>query len=155
MLSPLGYDRLAIALDETINRRRSRDPFPSVREIREILEPEARPEDEAAEIASRIVRVVARIGPYREAAARDALGPLGWDIVQRQGGWMTVCEMLSYDNLPQLQAQWRRLAEARIRYGGVCLPELRLVANGGSPGGLTHFGESILKQIKPPEGDGA
>jgi hypothetical protein len=113
-LAPLGYEKVCMALDRIIVERSSRDPFPSVKEIRLRVAPETAVEDDANFIVNRVIRSIARIGPYETAKARVAIGEIGWAIVQDQGGWEQTCAMLTNDNMGTLKAQWRDLAKAYI-----------------------------------------
>jgi hypothetical protein len=110
-LGPLGYDRVCKALDRIVVERNSRDPFPSIKEIRMIIDPELDPDQEAMVIASRIVGTVSRIGPYQTDLAKQIIGEVGWRIVQSEGGWENVCQTLTYENQGTLKAQWRNLAK--------------------------------------------
>ena len=144
-LGPLGYDRVCTALDRIIVERSSRDPFPSIKEIRMIVDPELDPDQEAMVIASRITGAVARIGPYQSALARNMIGEVGWRIVQSEGGWENICQTLTYENQGTLKAQWRNLAKTFIDRGeGLSVP--RIEAPSKSTKGLSSFG-SMLKSI--------
>lgn len=146
-LGELGYADAARAIDRIIVERRSRDPFPSVKEIREVIRPELRPEDEASEVVGRIVGLVSRAGPYANGVA-DALGPIAWEIVCEEGGWVTVCELLTYDNMPTLKAQWRRAAEAKLRRRSMSIvPNERRIED-RSQGGLNRLGfDDLARRI--------
>lgn len=113
-LGPLGYDRVCKALDRIIVERSSRDPFPSIKEIRTIIDPELDPDQEAMVIASKIAGAVARIGPYNSELARSMIGEAGWQVVQCEGGWENICQTLTYENQSTLKAQWRNLAKTFI-----------------------------------------
>lgn len=131
-LSKLGYENLSHALDVVITNRKSRDPFPSIREIREIISPDADPEVEAIEAAGRIVQAVSRIGPYQCDKAREFIGELGWRVVEREGGWVNVCNVLTDENLGMLKAQWRQMAKSqymRAKSGFESAPQLPQVEN--------------------------
>jgi len=126
-LKSLGYERLCKALDFIIANRRSRDPLPSIREIREIVSPEIDPEAEAIEAAGRIVQAVSSIGPYQPEKAREFIGELGWLVVERDGGWQNVCRVLTDDNVGMLKAQWRQMAKAqfaRAKSNALTAPQL-------------------------------
>lgn len=114
-LEDLGFDRVCLAIDEIIKTRRGRDTFPSIRDIREKLEPQIDPEAEAIDICGRITEAISRIGPYRERDAREFVGEIGWALVLRDGGWRTVCEILDYENMATLKAQWRQAALGKIK----------------------------------------
>lgn len=109
-LSPLGYEPLSRALDQIIMNRSSRDPFPSISEIRKVVEPEVSERDDAVTVSSLIYKAVAKVGPYQAALAREAIGEIGWLIVEREGGWMAVCESVTFDNAGMYKAQWRDMA---------------------------------------------
>lgn len=119
-LAPLGYDRVCKALDRIVVERNSRDPFPSIKDIRLVIDPELDPDQEAIVIASRIAGAVSRIGPYQADLAKQLIGEIGWKIVQSEGGWENVCQTLTYENQGTLKAQWRNLARtflSRMEYG--------------------------------------
>lgn len=104
---PLEQVRAAIAQlrrDPKINR------FPLPATIRDRIHPADTLEADAREAASRIIQCVSSCGPYQPLEARSRIGSLGWYVVERMGGWWNVCEMLTYDNMAGLQAQWRELA---------------------------------------------
>lgn len=149
-LKDLGYEALCIALDEIISTRSSRDPFPSVREIRERLDPKADPETEANLIASQIVGAITRIGPYNSAAARAAIGDVGWEIVRMEGGWEHICQSLTYDNLVAMKAQWRNTAKAFI-VRGERISSDRLIEHKSNSSGRLISLEDILKRVQPSD----
>lgn len=113
-LVSLGYDKASQALNQLIVSRNSRDPFPSIKEIRAIVEPEENPEDHASIIASSIFGAIARIGPYRSDQAREYLGEIAWRVVTSEGGWESVCQIVTDDNAGMFKSQWRKLALALI-----------------------------------------
>lgn len=146
-LEPLGYERVCRALDRIIVERSSRDPFPSIKEIRMIIDPELDPDQEAMVIASKIVGAVARIGPYQSELAQHVIGEVGWRIVQCEGGWENICQTLTYDNQSTLKAQWRNLAKTfmnRSAQDYLALPSSKTQ-------GLTSFGN--IFQIEQKKGD--
>lgn len=148
-LGPLGYDRVCQALDRIILERSSRDPFPSIKEIRMIIDPELDPDQEAVVIASRIAGAIARIGPYQVELARQVIGDVGWRIVQCEGGWENVCQTLTYENQSTLKAQWRNLAKtfmARSQENYSALPEPKKTP------GLESFGSTIPALFKGKDG---
>lgn len=147
-LGQLGYERVCKALDRIIVDRNSRDPFPSIKEIRMVIDPELDPDQEAMIVASRIAGAVARIGPYQSDMARHMIGEVGWKIVQCEGGWEEVCQTLTYQNQGTLKAQWRNLAKtflSRAEHGSEMILEDKR-----SSRGLQSFG-SIFKAIPKQE----
>lgn len=107
----VGYGRCARALKQFIAEKSGRDPFPSVSDMVGKAEFNAL---DAEEIAAKILGAVAKYGSYRGHEAREYLGVIGWDIVTIEGGWESLCQMLTYENSPILQAQWRKLAAVMI-----------------------------------------
>jgi hypothetical protein len=142
-LEGLGYDRVCDALDRIIMERSSRDPFPSIKEIRTIIDPELDPDQEAMVIASRIAGAVSRIGPYQSGLARQIIGEVGWKIVQCEGGWENVCQTLSYENQGMMKAQWRNLAKTFIARGGESPMGLPAPEKKSE---LTHIGKSLMSE---------
>jgi hypothetical protein len=69
----------------------------------------------AREAAARIVAAVPKFGRDYGDKARPVLGDLGARIVERQGGWAKIHEMLDDGaNLSALQAQWRELGTVML-----------------------------------------
>lgn len=98
--------------------KNTRMPLPA--KIRELV----RPQDsigadvQAREIAARICAAVPRYGYCNAGDAQKYIGPPGWEIVQRQGGWTYICENLGRNLNPgTFQAQVRDQIEGSIKYG--------------------------------------
>jgi hypothetical protein len=123
-LSPLGYERICSAINHVIIRRKSRDPFPSIQEIRSIIVPEKKPDHEAVEAAARIIQAVSKFGWCNGFQARQFIGELGWRLVERFGGWTQLCESMTRDNVAALQAQFRNLAKAQIERAAMGLDDI-------------------------------
>lgn len=90
--------------------------FPLPAQIREIVAPEADPEAEARAILDRIITAINKFGWPQGEAAKAYVGPIGWRIVENNGGWMKLCESNFIHN-PGLLAQARNRAEDLIKYG--------------------------------------
>jgi hypothetical protein len=98
-LEDLPFPEVAQALkDIRRNPKTTRCPLPSA--IRANLNPESDPESEATLLASRI-----------------AMGPVAWEVVHMEGGWESVCQSLTYDNMTTMKAQWRNTARALLERG--------------------------------------
>lgn len=133
-LAPLGYENVCRALDEIICTRGSRDPFPSVAEIRHKIMPVVDDETQAIEIAGRIAEAVVKDGHVNLTRAKERIGELGWQVVQMSGGWLEVCSLESARDLNIAKAQWRKDALAvlaRRKAGG--RPELPPPTGQGAP----------------------
>lgn len=110
----------ATQLVEAIKRYRldpKNDRFPLPVKLKAMIGQAVSPDDAARDASSRIIAAVAKYGWNNPDRARDYVGELGWEIVKRQGGWMNLCESLTYDNQGMLQAQWRELAVSVQRSG--------------------------------------
>ena len=134
------------------NPANARFPLPSA--LREIARPEnIGDEQHAREAAGRIIAAVSKFGYYRAADAKAWMGPLAWHVVDRQGGWSSICHTLTDDNMGTLQAQWRDLAIATQRRARAGLheiaPTIPLPAGQERPRGLEQFNPMALLPSKP------
>lgn len=85
--------------------------FPLPAQILHKIKPELTSDDNAREIASRIIGAISRFGWCNQQLAREYVGELGWHVVQMQGGWGHLCENMKPNMVPTLQAQFRELAK--------------------------------------------
>lgn len=102
------------------------DHFPSVREFTEYLGGgRADGASESKQVAALIVGSVSRFGWNNSKMAEEAIGPLGWKVVEMSGGWPQICNILTDRNTSTLTAQWRDLAASlaeKERLGITALP---------------------------------
>jgi len=119
LLSDIPKSEVEIAIRDIL-----RDPgqkfFPLPAVIRERAAPQMNPEHEAIEAASRITQAIAKFGWNNQELAEKFIGPLGWRIVERDGGWSHICESVMADEIPIRRAQWREIGkalQARARLG--------------------------------------
>lgn len=68
--------------------------------------------DIAREVAAKIIQAVSKFGSYRSKDARESIGEHGWKVVERQGGWVNICQDLNESTKGMMQAQMRDLALA-------------------------------------------
>lgn len=87
--------------------------FPLPGQIRELIKP--KPEEEAVEISARIATALSKFGYTNPERAKEFIGSTGWNVVELNGGWQTMCQTVSADELPILKAQWRELAKTFIK----------------------------------------
>jgi hypothetical protein len=151
-LSPYGLDRVNAALDQLIETMDSRSPFPSIKQIKQVLDPKADPKTESVEAASRILQAIAKIGPYDVERFRAFVGELGWRVVQRCGGLEEVCSIKS-DDVTIHRAQWERIALAQINRAACGLedqaPRIRLAESPKPEGGeLKSIGQLLAYMPK-------
>jgi hypothetical protein len=90
----------------------TRFPLPAI--IRARVAPSENVDDKAAELASRIPQALARFGWNHPREAREFLGEIAWEIIEREGGWQRVCEMVQDETVSVYKAQWRWLAKALL-----------------------------------------
>lgn len=114
------------------------DRFPLPVKLKAMVGQTTNPEDEAVLIAGRILNAIARIGPYEPARAKMAIGPVGWQVVECEGGWETICEIQT-DDIPIRKAQWRNLAKSFLES-----PRQRSQ-------GLTQIGQESGVKLSLPE----
>lgn len=115
--------------------------FPMPFLIRDKICPENSERDIGIEVAARIIQAISKFGNPNLLQAREFMGELGWKVVQRQGGWLTLCSELTEENKGITQAQLRDLAMtiARMSKNGsldkpIGLPEpMRAIENGHEP----------------------
>lgn len=94
--------------------------FPLPAQIRELVNPEefVSVETRAREIAARIVGAIPKFGWCNSKEAQVFIGPEGWALVQRSGGWSYLCERVGVSISPStLQAQLRDQLEGVLQYG--------------------------------------
>jgi hypothetical protein len=112
------------------------DRFPLPVKLKSMVGQSLNPEDEAILISGRILAAISRIGPYDSARARAAIGEVGWQVVECEGGWETLCEIQT-DDIPTRKAQWRNLAKSFLES-----PRQRSQ-------GLTQIGENTIRLSLP------
>lgn len=91
------------------------DRFPLPVKLKAMVGAAVNPEDEAIQISGRILGAIASVGPYQGQRARELIGEIGWQVVQMEGGWQTICE-IETDDIPIRKAQWRNLAKSLIEH---------------------------------------
>ncbi len=91
------------------NPKHTRFPLPAA--LRAIAIPEDDPEGAAREAAARIIGAVEKNGWPNPDRARAYIGELGWAVVQRLGGWPSICQTLDQTDIGVFQAQARDLAK--------------------------------------------
>lgn len=115
MFAEVLSDMPAVELERAIgvvtrDPRITRMPLPA--NLRQATRPSANPDHDALEASNRIVEAIDRFGWTNPKEAQAFIGELGWLVVQREGGWETICENTTARQLPTLKAQWRELAKA-------------------------------------------
>jgi hypothetical protein len=93
-----------------------RDPrttrFPLPAKIREAVHPQESPQDAARIAANEIWEAIGRFGWPNGNYARAQVGTLAWEVVTRNGGWISICQASGEGNAGTFKAQLRDLAES-------------------------------------------
>jgi hypothetical protein len=153
LLAPLGYEKLNQALDQILMERDSRDPFPSIKEIRIKVDPALDPAGEAIKIATLIVGGVAKHGPYNVERAKAEIGELGWTAVKISGGWESICDALTNQNRTMMITQFRDLILSIASTGATPRPAPAIESKSEKSPKLLSIGQ-ILLQIPEKAGNG-
>lgn len=92
--------------------------FPLPAQIRELVNPEefVAVETQAREIAARIMGAIPKFGWANPKEAQSYIGPHGWALVDRAGGWRYLCENTQARQVPMMIAQFRDQLEGTLRY---------------------------------------
>lgn len=109
-LSCLSRDELIVACKE-YRKNPANKFFPLPSALISIVRPVETELDLGQDVASRVIGAVAKFGSYRGTEAREWIGEIGWECVQRMGGWKTFCSELTEDNKGIFNAQIRGLAQ--------------------------------------------
>lgn len=120
-------------------------PLPA--QIRAILNPQVDPDSAAREIAARVTAAIPKFGYMRGQDARAYIGEVGWECIERQGGWSFICEHHGLQLDPGVfQAQVRELAKSALIHDRDAMAKMigLQIAPGNKPGELQSIGE-IMK----------
>lgn len=99
--------------------------IPRPNQIIQLLEPEISPRALADEAAGRIYQAITLCGYDNSNGAKEFIGELGWRVVEREGGWVSICRTCSEQNKGTTKAQWRDMALSiieRSKYGLADIP---------------------------------
>lgn len=105
-----------------------RDPknrtFPLPAQIRAIVHPEIDPDSIAKEISARISGAIPKYGWDRSIDAQEYIGPIGWKVVKKLGGWSYLCQNHGVTiNPTTFMAQTRELIKTEIQFPSVVMDE--------------------------------
>lgn len=105
----------------------------------------------ANDIAGRITYCMRRYGYTNPVPARQAIGEIGWQVVERRGGWTHICQTQSADQIGTFTAQCRDMAKSLMSLPSF-EPLGKLLGTGASndpepmPRGMLSLGE-VLKKV--------
>lgn len=113
-LEDLDFEKSLAALNIFVKDPKNKF-WPKVAEIRSIVSPQLSKNDQANAIASNIRQAISRHGWSNLHAAKDELGAIAWEIVERCGGWKYICENHGVELNPlTFYAQSRDLAKSLL-----------------------------------------
>lgn len=93
-------------------REPNRRQMPMPADVRARVAPSHITNDQfALEASNKIVEAMSKFGWTNPERAEQFMGPIGWEVVKREGGWAQICERTKNEDLPILKAQWRELAK--------------------------------------------
>jgi len=111
-LVDLGLEEIAAAI-KRIRQNPTITFFPRPSIIRQEIFGSVK--DDALEASSRIVQAMSKFGYTNPEKAKLFIGSVGWRVVERDGGWGSICRNVTTESLPIYKAQWRELAASTIR----------------------------------------
>lgn len=121
-LCSYGYSRVAKALSDVVVTRKSRDQFPSVAEVKQLLDKCVSSDTTAEDVVARILSAHSKHGytwpdTYHydgfksfPSALMATCTDLGYEIITRLGGYSRLCWLMNNSDPGVVRAQLRRLA---------------------------------------------
>lgn len=114
-LADQKFDDIIRALSAFRTDKKNRLP-PNVADILSLINPEIDDSAKAQNIAGLVLKAVSKFGWAQPSEAKEMMGPVGWEIVQRYGGWQYVCENLGEDiSVTTFTAQVRDAIKAQLQ----------------------------------------
>ncbi len=86
------------------------NPCPLIPHIAEIIGVNDSLEDKARSVSAEIINAISRFGYCNGKEAQKSLSTIAWKVVEAEGGWEQVCEMVTTSKISIFQAQFRDLA---------------------------------------------
>ena len=111
-LSDLNFQQVFLVMQNWIATETN---FPLPVLIRNKIKPELNELDDAREVASRVISAISKFGSYSALEAKKYIGEVGWECVQRFGGWQNLCQEINADNINIMNAQLRDMSLSLIR----------------------------------------
>lgn len=146
-LVDLDIEKLATAI-QLVRKQNKFFPMPS--EIREAAIGSVR--DEALEVASSIAAAMSRYGWNNSERARAFIGPVGWRVVEYEGGWENLCASVQNEEIGTRKAQWREMAAVVIKRGVVPSKSMPALSNANQDKAKELFAQTkgLLEQVIKP-----
>lgn len=113
MLDDLEFEKVINAIHQySMDGKNKTFPLPG--QIRDLINPSINDDQLAVDVSTRLVHAMSKFGWTNESAAKEFMGPIAWMIVEREGGWRSICERISDDDLGTFKAQTREMAKVFI-----------------------------------------
>ncbi len=125
--------------------------FPDISEFLKIIDPNPDKDTLANDMVGAIIEAIAEFGSYNSEGAAEYLGVKAWHVVERSGGWQTLCQT-TYNQLNTLRAQLRDLAKSVEVMSKISPDQLEAPYQ---KRGLAKFSFEELGKLEAPNGDGA
>lgn len=90
-LSGLGYGPVSNAIKEILLNRRAHERFPSIRDIRDRLEPTSTIDGATQELLTRVISAIPEFGYNDPEGARRFMGEIAWEALPGAYGWSEFC----------------------------------------------------------------
>ena len=110
-LSKYDLAKVNIALKSLLD---SHPGFPDIAHIVKLVDPPMSEDDRGNEMAGAIIDSIMSLGRYQIDEAKKRLGPIAWWVVERVGGWNTLC-LMGTGELTSTRAQIRELSKAALK----------------------------------------
>lgn len=113
-----------IAAYETYRRNPKNFKMPLPAQIRQIVSPSIDEDSLAREVASRVLAAITKYGWSNPSEAKLFIGPVGWQIVNRFGGWEYLCSNVGTTiDFTTINAQMRDVAKSHLVHGTAAIEE--------------------------------
>lgn len=114
-MSRFGYDAAVAAIEAAILERRGHEKMPSIGDLAHRCSPQIDERGTAVEVSGRIIAAVTKFGWANARDAADWIGEVGWAVVDRNGGWESLCQSMREKDVPTWRAQLREQAASVIQ----------------------------------------
>lgn len=95
-------------------QEKGRKTMPMPSDVRDKINPVENDQTLALEAAARIASGISKFGYTQPEDAKNYIGPVGWMVVEKLGGWSLICQTQRTDDMKIFYAQCRDLAKAQI-----------------------------------------
>jgi hypothetical protein len=131
-LESYSYEEVHKALEEYRKNTDSKY-FPTSGQLIHFLKPEASESDIAVTTMDKIIYSIGKFGWSNPKEAKEYIGELGWYVVEKNNGWLFICENLGLGlDIGVFKAQVRDSVKATKNMSEIGLLDKPLALNGKS-----------------------